>query len=126
MQARPDSRLIKATEKIGVKLYGVFVESALSASNDLTESWTRRRFVPSGGKTETGGPAGAYQSETVLLKFTRENGDDYDDFAPVRGEVVGLTGTLQNGDLLISALHGTFQVRGVFIDGDYEKARLER
>lgn len=128
VRARPESRLKAVVSAIGLKVYGEFSESASSASNDLTDAFTRRRFVPTGGKTETGGPAGTYQSETVMLKYlaNRERGDELDDFSPVFAEVVALAGTLQPGDLLISPIHGTYQVRGVAEDGSFERGRLER
>lgn len=128
VQARPDSRLIPVVSAIGVKLYGTFTETASSASNDLTDVFTRKRFVASGGKTETGGPAGSWVSESVNLKYlpNRERGDEYSDLESVYSEALALAGTLLPGDLLQSPVHGVWQVRGVAVDGGYERARLER
>jgi hypothetical protein len=125
LKARPESRLLPVVKSIGLKLYGEFNESAASASNDM-EPWRRKRFVASGGKTLTGGPAGSWLTETVQLAFISERGDEMEDLGRVEVQVLAAAGTLLPGDILFREAYGTFEVRGVEPQGDFEKARLVR
>jgi hypothetical protein len=115
IRARPESRLTAVVSAIGLKLYGEFNESAASASNDM-EPWTRLRPIG----------AGRYDRREIQLALVKQRGEEADDLAPVDAEVIAVAGTLRANDLVRHATRGTYEVRGVVTQDDWERATIRK
>jgi hypothetical protein len=129
-KAKPESRLLPVVKAIGVKVEGVFAESADSVDDsEGWEDWTLRRFIASEEQTDSISEDGTWTSLGVIrLSFvTTKPADELDLLAPDAAEVVANIGTLKKGDLVSHPVRGTYQVRGNPVaQGEYERARIEK
>lgn len=123
VKGQPDSSLIPVTRALGRVYYGVFTESATSASNDLTEAWTRIRRTRTGIREDTKAPIYSTQTDTVMLKLIRSAGDETGDTSATSATVIAQAGTLKVGDVLRAS--DTYVVVNTPLrEGEFERAEL--
>jgi hypothetical protein len=90
------------------------------------ETWQRRRKILDGTFSEvTGQPNGTWVPQAVRLHFLHQQGDALNSFGIQNAEVLADSGTLLSGDRIYHE-RGTFQVREVFPQGAFERARVLR